>query len=224
MTEPVPLQPWTVTKLKLLNTCARKFQAAYVTKTTPYVESDAQRRGKYLHEKFEEYLSAIPRQELPSDLGMHKKMLDEVLALPGTLFGEQKIALDTSLKPCSQYARGVWFRGAIDALIVNETLANVYDWKNGKRREDWEQLDAYAIHTFATHPGVRMVTAQFYWATTGDFSRRAYKREDVPALWKKLMPQIAYYVKCFKSDTWEPKRNALCREYCDVSDCEFWKK
>lgn len=224
MTEPVKIQPWTVTKLKLLTTCARKFEAAYVTKTTPYVESDAQRRGKYLHSKFEEYLSVIPQQELPSDLGMHKKMLDEILALPGTLFGELKIALDTNAKPCGQYDRNVWYRGVIDATLINETLANVWDWKNGKRREDWEQLDTYAIHTFALHPGVDTVVGQFYWATTGDFSRRAYKRSDVPALWKKLLPDLKAYNTAFKTDTWPAKRNALCREYCDVSGCEHWKK
>ena len=68
-------------------------------------------------------------------------------------------------------------------------------------------------------PGMSGVLAAT-WAT-GNTAYGMYHRDQVGDLWKEFTPTLKQMAEAYKTDTWQPRRNGLCREYCDVTSCAF---
>ena len=144
--------------------------------------------------------------------------------LPGIHNVEQKIALDRKLQPTNFFAEDVFFRGIIDYIKVDGACAYVVDYKTGKPHQKFDQLQLFALHTFALYPDVDLVHVRFYWTQTEDETRYSYRRDDVAGIWRKFIPDLKQYAEAFKTDTWQPRQSGLCNGWCPVKECEFWKQ
>lgn len=216
------IQPWTPSKLDAFKGCPRQFEARYVSKVIPYVESPEQAKGNKDHKTLElRQAHGAEKHPLPADMAMHEWYMKELDSWPGVRFTEQKIALDTKGKACAWGVTNVWFKGVIDFLIVNGDTARIVDYKTGKKRPKWDQASAYVLHTFIHHPDVQQVVFEFYWTSTGDRSVQMWTRADIPAMWRTLIPDLKQYKEAFDTNVWQPRQSGLCRQWCDVLSCEF---
>lgn len=96
---------------------------------------------------------------------------------------------------------------------------------NTGKRKVTDQLSLYAAYIFAHYEEVQTVTTSFVWLKENKLDNDVYKREDVGAIWQKLMPRIVRLEKAYEKDKWEPKPSGLCSGWCPVGKdkCEFWK-
>ena len=46
---------------------------------------------------------------------------------------------------CDFFAKDVWLRGKIDAIVIRQPMAAIFDWKTGKKREDPGELELHAM-------------------------------------------------------------------------------
>lgn len=213
--------PWSHTGLSDFVNCPRAFAEKRVYKTVKEERGEEAIWGERVHKHFEERL--VDGVVLPDELDRHEEFLARLEAEPGVLTVEQKIALDIRAQPCEFFGRDVWYRGVIDAKKVNGAYAHVVDHKTGKMKSCFKQLKGFALHTFAAHPEVQTVRAEYYWTqmlvTTGE----TYTRDMVPDLWKTFSPDLKQYAQAFKEEVWQPRQSGLCNGWCPVTTCEFWK-
>lgn len=214
--------PWSHARLKDFKTCPRAFAEKVVYKSVTEEEGEKTVWGKVVHKHFEDRL--VDGVVLPPELQAHEPAIDWIEQLPGQLFVEQRIALNTCGEPCEFFAPDVWFRGVIDVLKVNGEEAWLRDWKTGKVHNDFDQLRLFALHTFAAYPQVQTVKVEYYWTQTMSRSAHVYPRTFVPQMWKPFLGDLGQYMEAFRTETWQPRQSGLCHGWCPVTDCEFWSQ
>jgi hypothetical protein len=144
----------------------------------------------------------------------------KITKLPGVKMCEQQMALDKNFLPCDW--NNAWTRGIADVLVVHGSNAVVLDHKTGKRKLT-DQLALYAGYTFAYYPEVQTVTTGFVWLRDKKIDKEQFKREDVPAIWAKFLPKIRKLESAYERDAWPCRPSGLCKGWCPVKSCEFYK-
>ena len=70
--------------------------------------------------------------------------------------------LTENLTPTTWWEKDAWLRSILDVLILFEDEAIVMDWKTGKRRPDFSQLEIFALQVFSHYPNIKKVQSTFY--------------------------------------------------------------
>jgi PD-(D/E)XK nuclease superfamily len=214
-------RPWSHSSLDAFVTCPRQYHEVKVLKSVVEEVGPAQEYGLYVHKAFELY--QIGDDPMPLDLAEHEPFMREVFSQPGEHFTERKVGLNTKMQPCDFLAPDVWWRGIIDFSTVAYQFATVVDYKTGKPHAKFRQLKENALWIFAMYPLVKEVNVRYYWTKTRTTTGEVYRREQIPALWAELVPDLTLWVEAFKTDTWVPKPSGLCHGWCPVTACEFWR-
>jgi hypothetical protein len=215
-------RPWSYSALDDFDNCPRAYHEKKVVKSVVEEPGEQQLWGIYVHKAFED------RQRdgvvLPADLEQHEPFMAKLQAAPGVASVESQVAFSRDLKPCGFFAPDVWWRGVIDFRKVAGNQAMVVDYKTGKVKNKYDQLEQCVIQTFIAHPEVSVVRVAFYWTVTGEPGpSKDYTREDIPAIWARIVPKLKQYAEAFKTDTWQPRQSGLCKGWCPVTQCEFWQ-
>lgn len=213
--------PWSPSALDRFSTCPRQFYEQNVLKKYKQEKTPENIWGEKVHKDFE--LRIKEKKELPNELKIHTDYIQSLEQGEGTIYTEQKIALDTKLEPCAFFATNVWFRGTVDFFKLIGNHCKLVDYKSGKPHTKFRQLDIYAWYIFLTNKQVRSITAAYYWTKFQQETPKLYTRENLPEIWHSLKPDIIAYRNAFKSDEWQPKPSGLCKGFCPVTSCEFWR-
>lgn len=217
--------PWSPSALNEFENCPKQYNEVRVLKRIKQEPFEASEWGNRVHDHFEGFFDGKP---LPVELGIHEDYLRKIDEKPGFFFTEQKVAFDTKAQPCSWDipVEQIWGRFKIDFVKVNMEaevpIADVRDWKSGKKKEEFRQLLIYALHTFATHK-VDLVDVRYYWLIDQTETRKVYARKEIPEMWSTLVPLLTQYRAAFRDDIWQPRQSGLCNGWCPVTDCEFWR-
>ena len=212
-------KPWSYTSLSDFVTCPRAFHAKRIAKTVVETRSEQMIWGEQVHKHFEDRQAV--GTPLPPELAAHEPFMLRLEEKPGTMFTEQKVALDLKLKPCHFFDRDVWYRGVIDYTKVDGESAYICDFKTGKQHQKFEQLMTFALHTFALYPSVQLFNAQYYWTINAATTKKVWGRSEIPAMWALLIPDLRQYADAFLTDSWQPRQSGLCKQRCPVLECEF---
>lgn len=212
--------PWSHSSLSDFTNCPKAFHAKRVAKTVKEDQSEAMVWGNKVHKCFEDRLSI--GTPLPDYLSDHEPFMQELADLEGESYTERKIALSTSRKPTTFFAKDVWMRGIIDFSNIHKDGALLCDFKTGKQHTKFGQLKLFALHTFAEFQQVNFVTVKFYWTKTCTETEQTYTRNQIPEMWNEFAPELRQYVQAFKQDVWQPRPSGLCRGWCPVTTCEHW--
>lgn len=214
-------KPWSHTALDQFVTCPRQYYEVRIARSVSEPKTEQQLWGERVHSAFEE------RQRdglvLPDEMAEHESYMMRLQTWPGTTTIEEKIGLNTRAQPCEFFAGDVWYRGVIDHKKVDGIRALLVDYKTGKVKNNFKQLKLFALHTFAAHPEVRIIKADYYWTVTQQTSGEVYTRDMIPNLWAQFIPDLKQYAQAFKTDTWQPRPSGLCAGWCPVTSCEFWR-
>jgi hypothetical protein len=97
----------------------------------------------------------------------------------------------------------------------------VLDWKTGKRRPDFTQLELFALQVFAHYPDVHTVSSGFIWLKDSAMDKETYTRDKSKTMWQGLLGRIHRIEQSYQSDNWPAKPSGLCR-YCPCKNfCDY---
>jgi len=210
---------WSFSSLNAFGTCPRQYHAVKILKTVAETKGEATLWGTRFHEVAELY--AKREQDLPEEFEQYREHFDSTLKVPGTIHAELELGVNRKLEACEFFDSDVWCRGIVDVLIRNEGVADVIDWKTGKRKPNSKQLKLFALLVFAHYPDIHTCRTAFHWIKTGEKDEETFTREQIPALWQAFVPELKQFLEAFKTDTFTPRPSGLCRKHCSVSDCEY---
>jgi CRISPR/Cas system-associated exonuclease Cas4 (RecB family) len=178
---------WSFSRWRDYSKCPFYARCKYVLKLKE-PEHPAMSRGGQVHDIAARSVFERPTAKLAEELRQFKPSF---VALrkekPGNVRVENELAFDASWKPCGWMDPQVWCRVKIDLTVVNGERRRVVDHKTGQVREhsDKDQLDLYALGTFASEREVEYVSVELWYLDHGKVLPDpvpTYSRSDLPAL------------------------------------------
>lgn len=209
---------WTYSQLDKFETCPRQFFHVRVARDVTEPPTEHTIWGEKVHSALEHRVQADT--PLPEGMQQWEGLARKLAALPGQKFCEQKLALDKDFQPAEW--GNAWTRGIADLLVIHEQDAVVMDYKTGKRKLT-DQLTLYAAYTFAYYPEVKTVTTGFVWLKDRKIDKEQFSREDVHRIWQNFLPRVRKLELAYEKNSWPCRPSGLCRGWCPVKHCEFYK-
>jgi len=207
--------------LKLYENCPKRYLHQRVLKEVQDEGGEASKYGERIHEALE--LRLKEDKTLPQESARYEPLCQSILKASegGVLEVEQELTLTENLTPTGWWDADAWLRSKLDILIIKGDTAIVMDWKTGKRRPDFTQLELFALQVFKHFPEVKAVKSTFIWLKDMSMDTETYSREDSNAMWASLMERINRIYESLEHDNWPPKPSGLCR-YCPARHmCEY---
>lgn len=210
--------------LKQYENCPKRYYHQRITKEVKDQPGTATVHGERVHKQLEEYLKS-PDTGLPPETAALQPLCDTVISNTedgGKLLIEQEYTLTSDLTPTSWFAPNAWLRFKLDVLAIRPNgRAIVIDWKTGKRRPDFDQLEMFALAVFSFHPDADRVSSMFVWTKENATDKETYRREHLDAMWTRLLTRIHRVEKSLETDNWPAKPSGLCK-FCPCKGfCEF---
>ena len=208
---------WSFSALQSFDNCAFKHNETRVAKRIVDEWGPEAKEGTEIHERLEKrLLSGTP---LTGTMSEYEDICKRIESAAGELHPETKFCLTREMKPTQykDWANG-WFRGVIDVLKVNGDKAWVGDWKTGKVKNEYDQLELFAGLVFIFYPDVKEVKANYIWLKTKELSpTQTYTREDLAKIWGKHIPRAMELEKAFYENNWPTNVTGLCKSFCVIN-------
>lgn len=211
------------TALKMYENCPKRYYHQRITKEVVDQPGTATVYGERVHKQLEEYLKGSA--PLPEETAALQPLCDTVKAGSeggGMLLVEQEYTLTSDLQPTSWFAPDAWLRFKLDVLAIRgDNKAMVVDWKTGKRRPDFDQLEMFALAVFTFWPAITSVTSMFVWTKENAIDKETYKAKHKDEMWTRLLNRIDRVEKSAETGNWPAKPSGLCK-FCPCKGfCEF---
>lgn len=235
-TRPAKEWSWSYSKLKNYEVCPRKHYEVDLAKTYTETQDDdpdsALVWGNRVHDAFKNALKGDG--VMTAEMKAYQHWVDRVRNGPGDLLVEQKYAITRDFRQTTYFANDVWYRGIGDVVRLDNPftdrhgnrvrLALVVDWKTGKILEDSVQLMLMAQCLFSHYPDVTHVRSEFVWLKHDCTSPELFTRQEVADQWLGLFDRVESLENAAKTQNYPPKPGFLCKKYCPVASCPYWKK
>jgi len=209
--------------IKLYENCPKRYYHQRVAKEVQDEGGEASKYGERIHEMLENRL--VNEKVLPAEAEKYEILCKtiEKMADGGELHAERQLTLNENLTPTGWWDNDAWLRSILDVLIIKGDNAIVMDWKTGKRRPDFTQLEMFALQVFKHFPEINEVKSCFVWLKDFGMDAEVYKREQSNEMWAKLMGRINRIYQSLENDNWPPKPSGLCR-FCPARHmCDYAK-
>jgi hypothetical protein len=222
MTDTLPKLAHSYSSLKMYENCPKRYYHQRITKEVTDQGGEATIYGERLHKMIEERLR--DETPLPDEAKDYAPMVEAVLRglkPDDAMLIEQEMTLNRKLKPTGWWDEDAWMRSKLDVLILRGDTAVVLDWKTGKRRPDFNQLELFALQVFTHHKQIKEVSSCFVWLKDQAMDRHMYNRNNIGDLWSNLLNKVSRIERSLHSDDWPAKPSGLCR-FCPAQHlCEY---
>ena len=208
---------WSFSAIQSFEQCAYKHAEVKIFKRIQEEWGKEAKAGTEIHEKLEQRL--LSGKPLTGVLAEYEPLCKKIEEMPGSLHPETKFCLTREMKPTKfkDWTYG-WFRGIIDVLKVHNDKAWIGDWKTGKVKNDYDQLELFAALVFIFYPDVQVVRANYIWLKFDQLSpTQIYHRKDMAAIWGKHIPRAIKLEQAHKNNDWPTNVTGLCKSYCPVN-------
>jgi hypothetical protein len=205
--------------IKLYENCPYRYFRQRITKDVVDEGGEASKYGERVHEYLEHRLKS--NKLLPQDVAHYEPLCASVekIAAGGELLIEHELVLTDNLTPTGWWDTDAWLRSKLDILVLNGTLANVMDWKTGKRNADQFQMQLFAAQVFKHFPDIETVKTSLVWLKTMEMDTETYYRTQTNDLWADVMKRIQRIYTSLDNDNWPMRPSGLCR-FCPARhDC-----
>lgn len=217
---------WSYSKLKNFDACPKKHYEIDLCGNWKETQDDdpnsALNWGNRVHKSFAEALKGTVA--LPAEMKVYQPWIDRVLKGPGQLLVEQKYAINRNFEKTGYFANDVWVRTIGDVVRIDRNVGLVLDWKTGKIIEDSVQLMLMAQALFSHYPGLTHVRSEFVWLKEDCTTPELFTRKEVGEQWVDLIQRVNALESAHVNQNYPPKPGGLCKSYCPVQSCPFWKK
>lgn len=210
---------WSYSALSSFELCAKKHWHQNVRKDYRQEETEPMRYGKYVHKAIEDRI--IRSTPLPLDLIYLEEHICKYADTQAPTHGEQKLAINHEYKPTGWFADDVFCRAIIDLLVLGENIALIIDWKTGKEKDDFMQLQLMALMIMLHYPQLNTVHASFFYTRSKKPVQVKVSKTDAPRLWAELLPRVEKMRYAFEHEEFPANPNPLCKRYCPVTGCPY---
>lgn len=210
--------------IKMYDNCPKRYFHQRIEKSVKDEGSAVTMYGERIHKALEDRLSEA-RAELGREAASYEPLCKsiELLADGGILTVEEEMTLNVDLEPTGWWDKDAWMRSKIDVLVRKGPKAVMFDWKTGKRRPDFDQLELFALQVFKHYPEVQEVKTTFVWLKEMKMDHETYTRNHESSLWTKLLTKVQRIEASAEHDNWPAKPSGLCG-WCPCKGfCEFAK-
>ena len=209
--------------LKMYENCPKNYFHQRIEKSVKDSGNAVTAYGERVHKALELQLGegAAPTNET----ARYSALCDSItmLAKGGVLTVEEEMTLNAKLEPTGWWDSDAWLRSKIDVLVRKGPKAVMFDWKTGKRRPDFDQLEMFAAQVFKHYPEVQEVKTTFVWLKEMKMDHETFTREQEPALWRKILTKVTRVEGSLEHDNWPAKPSGLCN-WCPCKNfCEYAK-
>ena len=219
----MPNVAWSYSALKTFQSCPKKYYHLKVVKDVKESLSEIMLYGVDAHKAAELYISE--GKALPGKYEFMRRQLDTLKNLKGDKHCEYKFGLTKDMEPCGFFAKGVWLRGAIDLLVINEDsgTARMIDYKFGKSKNaDLSQLQLMSLAVFKLFPNITKVKAGLLFCPEDKMMPTQYRADDASKMWMDWLPDVARLEGAFEHGVWNASPSGLCKGWCPVVSCQHW--
>lgn len=228
-----PRFTWSYTSLQEFLTCPAQWAAKRYYKTLVEKESEAMRVGNMIHATAEHYLKSKIGQTFKQSqihsayLPMVQRYCDALLASGAELHVEKEMCFDKAFKPCGwKDWDTVYVRSKGDVLAKKGNKISILDWKSGKYKEDFLQLEMFAVFAALTpeFKDVQEFDPKFIFikeAAPKNILRlpQPIQRSELKGILGKIIAIVRRMEAAWESETFPCRKNGLCRNYCANTDC-----
>jgi hypothetical protein len=109
--------------------------------------------------------------------------------------------------------------GVVDAAIVQDDTAVIFDWKTGKEWEDPFELEIFGLLLKCHHPELKKITGYYVWLRDGKLGEE-HDLSDYAEIWGKV---IKFHDEIEAGDYEKKTPGPLCK-FCPVIDCTHNRK
>jgi len=208
--------------MKMYENCPKRYFHQRIEKSVTDPGGPATHYGERVHKALELYLAG-EAPELSEETARYKPLCDAIArkAEGGVLTVEEEMTLNENLEPTGWWDSDAWMRSKIDVLIRKGPKAYMFDWKTGKRRPDFAQLELFALQVMLHYPEIKVVTTAFVWLKEDKIDRDTYTRNNYPTLLANMMAKVRRIEQSLENDNWPAKPSGLCG-WCPCKDfCEY---
>jgi hypothetical protein len=218
---------WSYSSATTFEKCPKQYYHLYVAKD---IKQDPNQKhflyGNAVHKAAEEYVrDGVP---LPEKFKEFQSIIDKLLEIPGEKHCELRLGLTKTLEPCGFFDDNVWWRGAVDLMILDKDkkLATIIDYKTGKSSEyaDTKQLGLLSLAIFKHFPEVEKIKAGLIFLVCKDIIKQEYNNtniSDIFAEWSRLIQRMD---TAYDTEVFNPIPNFACKKFCPVQGCPHWGK
>ena len=212
-------QAWSYSALSMYEQCPKKYYHLKIRKDYKEPDSEWQADGKFIHNAVHQYV--IHGTSLPPQLRFMKGQVDKIASIPGDREAEMKLCLNDVFKPVAWFAKDVWVRAVVDLLIWSPPNAVLVDWKTGKQREGFSQLQLSAAILSRVLPEITKFHMIYAWLQSGVTTRATILRTELRPVWLNFLPRAARIDKAKAATTFDANPGPLCR-YCCITSCPHY--
>jgi RecB family exonuclease len=207
--------------IKLYENCPLRYFRQRIVKDVIDEGGEASKYGERVHAFLETRLKE--NTLLPQEVAHYESLCSSVerIAHNGELFVEKELVLTDNLTPTTWWEPDAWLRSKLDILVIGGDMANVMDWKTGKRNADQFQMQLFAAQVFKHYPEVTRVKTSLVWLKDMAMDTEVYYRSGVNTIWAEVMKRIQRINDSLEHDNWPAKPSGLCR-YCPARhNCDY---
>lgn len=210
---------WSYSVLSMFEQCRKKFYHLKVAKDAKDSDSAFAGEGKEVHDAM--FKRVIKGVDLPLPIRHYEKFARRFADAEGEKHGELKLCLNTAFQPVDWFAKDAWVRAIVDLLIVKGDTVIIVDWKTGKVRIDWTQLELTAAIVSRLMPEIKHFKLVFVWLREGKVNTKDLHKGDMRGVWADLLPRVKAIEVAKKTTDFPATESGLCR-YCPVSQCPHY--
>lgn len=211
---PIKVTPWSFSSLNDFETCPRRFYLVRIAKVVREGQSAAMVEGNAVHKAMELFVrDGIP---LPETYAKYHKLATMVRNSQGVKFTEYSFGLTRALTPTQFFAKDVWVRGKLDVVILRETEGFVFDYKNGKRKAEYDQLKLFTGAAFRSFPQLQKVRTGYIWLQADKLDAETYTRDDDATIWQEFAIRVHRMEEAARTGDFPARPSGLCRKHCPV--------
>jgi hypothetical protein len=213
---------WSFSALERFNNCPKQYYHISVAKDVKDEGNEFTAAGQETHLAL--FQRIVRGKPLPLNYRYLESTAVKFVGLPGETSGELKFAMSRSFEPVQYFDRSVYVRVVVDLLNVRGKTAIIIDWKTGKPKPGFTQLELTAA-VLSTHlPEIETFKVAYVWLQDRRTppTTRTIKKSELVNVWNTLLPQVNKIEDALKTTTFPAKPSGLCR-FCPVTACPHWR-
>lgn len=210
--------------LKLFENCPQRYYRQRILRDVKDEGGEASKYGERIHEMLERRLR--DNEDLPQEIAHYEALCKgvEKLAEGGELHIEKELVLNDNREPTGWWDKDAWLRSKLDVLVIKGADAVVMDWKTGKRKPDFFQMEIFAGQVFKHFPDIQRVKTVLVWLKDMKKDVETYDRKaDSLGIWGGISSATNRIEQALHFNNWPARPSGLCG-WCPAKPTCKWAR
>ena len=108
-------------------------------------------------------------------------------------------------------------------MVARKARAIVMDWKTGKRKPDFFQMEIFAGQVFKHFPDIQRVKTVLVWLKDMKLDEETYTRIDMMGIWGGITTATSRIEQALHHDNWPARPSGLCG-WCPAQSTCRWAR